>query len=256
MTSQKRPDTSEYDKFGDFYFDFVKSGRLDLVTSATVDVVGTVEKQRVCDLACGEGHLSRTLADAGATVTGVDVSVNLLAHARRQSTGMGIEFIHDDAERLSSLRDDSFDIVVCHMSLMDIADLEQVYGAVWRVLKDDGLFVFSILHPCFEAPFAAKEGLIEVDDDDNFVAVRINRYTEEGKWYSGGTGMRGRLGSVHRTLATYVNTLLAAGFELTGLAEPTLPAGEYERKGEQWASKVPRYLIVRAVKRPFPNRGA
>ena len=84
----------------------------------------------------------------------------------------------------------------------------------------------------------SKEGLIEVDDDDNFVAVRVNRYTEEGQWYSGGTGMRGTLVSVHRTLSTYVNTLLATGFELTGLAEPTLAAGEYERKEEQWASKA------------------
>ena len=130
------------------------------------------------------------------------------------------------------------------------ANLERTYGAVWRVLRYDGLFVFSILHPCFEAPFAAREGLIEVDDDDNFVAVRVNRYTEEGQWYSGGNGIRGTLGSVHRTLSTYVNTLLATGFELTGLAEPTLAAGEYERKEEQWASKVPRYLVARSVKRP------
>ena len=62
--------------------------------------------------------------------------------------------------------------------------------------------------------------------------------------------MRGTLGSVHRTLSTYVNTLLATGFELTGLAEPTLAAGDYERKQEQWASKVPRYLVARSLKRP------
>ena len=238
MTSHKRPITSEYDKFGDFYYDFVKSGRLDLVTTATLDMVGTVEGKRVCDLACGEGHLSRWLAGAGANVTGVDVSINLLEHARRQSEGLGIEYIREDAQELSSLEDGSFDVVVCHMALMDIPDLERTYAAVWRVLRYGGLFIFSILHPCFEAPFAAREGLIEVDDDDNFVAVRVNRYTEEGKWYSGGTGMRGTLGSVHRTLSTYVNTLLATGFELTGLAEPTLAAGEYERKQEQWASKA------------------
>lgn len=246
--------TSEYDRLADFYYDFVKSGRLDLVTAATLDMIGVVEGKRVCDLACGEGHLSRMLVKAGAQVTGVDVSIKLLEHARRQSDGLEVEYVCDDAQELSRLEDDSFDIVVCHMALMDIADLERTYGAVRRVLRNGGQFVFSILHPCFEAPFVARDGLIEVDDGDNFVAVRINRYTEEGKWYSGGTGMRGRLGSIHRTMSTYVNQLLATGFELTGLGEPTLPAGEYERKQEQWASKVPRYLVARAAKRPEAGR--
>ena len=40
-----------------------------------------------------------------------------------------------------------------------------------------------------------------------------------------------------------------SGFELTDLHEPTLPAGGYEDKRDQWASKVPRYLVVQSVKR-------
>lgn len=67
---------------------------------------------------------------------------------------------------------------------------------------------------------------------------------------------RRALGSVHRTLATYVNTLLATGFELMGLAEPTLATGEYERKAEQWASKVPRYLVAQRPEVGPTNAGA
>ena len=132
MTDSEQPIKSQYDRLAGFYYDFVKSGQLDLVTAATLDMVGTVEGTRVCDLACGEGHLSRTLARAGASVIGVDVSIKLLEHARRQSDGLAIEYLRDDARELSSLEDDSFDVVVCHMALMDIAGLERTYGAVWR----------------------------------------------------------------------------------------------------------------------------
>jgi hypothetical protein len=70
--------------------------------------------------------------------------------------------------------------------------------------------VFAVLHPCFETPFTVPENTIEIDEQGNFVAVRVMQYIEEGYWNSGGDGMRGRVGAYHRTLSTYLNTLLAS----------------------------------------------
>ena len=49
-------------------------------------------------------------------------------------------------------------------------------------------------------------------------------------------------------LSTYINELLAAGFILERLAEPTLPSGNYAHWSEQALAILPRALIVSAKK--------
>ena len=247
--------TSEYDRFGDFYDNFIHENLRDPRSfhRQTVDVVmellGDVSELRVCDLACGEGHFSRLLANAGARVTGIDLSADLLARARSRSEGLDINFVLDDAQVLKSVGDSSFDAVACNMALMDMPNLESTYRSVCRVLVPRGLFICSFLHPCFESPYSLKTGgQIEFDCEGNFKALRVMRYTEEGKWFSGGSGMRGTLGSIHRKLSTYVNTLITSGYEICSLHEPTLPRQEYQELAAQWAAEVPRALIVKARK--------
>jgi hypothetical protein len=134
------------------------------------------------------------------------------------------------------------------MALMDIADAPATFRTVYRILRNQGEFLFSILHPCFETPFNAKNPPAEQDAEGNFVAKRITRYHEEGKWFSDGTGMRGTLGSIHRMLSTYVNALIQSGFRIEEMVEPLLPAGEYTTFEEQQMSTVPTFLVVRTSK--------
>jgi 2-polyprenyl-3-methyl-5-hydroxy-6-metoxy-1,4-benzoquinol methylase len=239
---------------GDFYFHFIKKAQEDplsfynLTIETMLSRLGNVEGKWVCDLACGEGYLSRQLAQQGAHVIGVDLSLNLIEHARRQAAGLGITFLLDDAQALTHLTSAKFEIVISNLALMDIADFSATCVAVRRILKEEGTFLFSVLHPCFETPFHLPETIAELDEHGNFVACRVMHYLEEGQWFSGGTGMRGTHGAYHRMLSTYLNTLIENGFELKHLAEPTLTLAEYESAGTQWASKIPRSLIVESVK--------
>ncbi len=252
--SRKLP-TSEYDNHGDFYYDCIKR-RLadeDSFLKLTMDVVlrllGNVEGLKICDLACGEGHLSRKLAGLGAQVMGVDLSENLLLHAQEDSSASEIRFVRDDAQELASFSDDSFDIVVCNMSLMDIEDLNGTFRAVARTLKPYGRFVFSVLHPCFASPFTVEDGSpLETDEKGEFVAWRTFNYTNEGKWYSSGSGLRGTFGSIHRKISTYVNALPEAKLNLRRVEEPTLPGPKYDTAAKQLSSKIPRTIIVEAQK--------
>ena len=45
-------------------------------------------------------------------------------------------------------------------------------------------------------------------------------YFDQGWWNTGGDGVRGRVGSNHRTLSTYLNTMVKHGFALEAAAEP------------------------------------
>ena len=182
-------------------------------------VVGPCAAQDVCDLACGEGHLSRHLAAHGARVTGVDLSARLLAIARCRTPHPAVRYVRDDAQQLAALPDACFDLVVSHLALMDIPDLGATYRAVHRVVRPGGRFVFAITHPCFQAPGTT----VEREASGPGVARRVARYADEGFWRSPDPqGLRGKVGAYHRTLATYLNGLIAAQFVITRVDEPTL----------------------------------
>ena len=76
--------------------------------------MGDIGGMKICDLACGQGRITRRLARAGANVVGVDISERLLEIARREeeSEPSGITYVRDDAHHLTGLPDQSFDGVV------------------------------------------------------------------------------------------------------------------------------------------------
>ncbi|HTX50373.1 MAG TPA: class I SAM-dependent methyltransferase [Caulobacteraceae bacterium] len=242
-----------YDRHADFFLAFVdrglasESGYVSLLLSRLVACLGDrIAGAKVCDLCCGEGYAGRHLMTRGAReVVGIDAASALVDEARRRAATPGLSYRVDDAQALSSAADGEFDVVVCQMAMMDVADHRKLFAAVRRVLVPGGPFVFSMLHPCFEGrPFHVVDAPpYLMDEAGQPIAFSVRRYATEGFWESGGTGVRGHMGSHHRTISTYVNDLLASGFVLERLEEP-LAGADASRAG--LFGEVPTVLVVAA----------
>jgi ubiquinone/menaquinone biosynthesis C-methylase UbiE len=242
-----------YDAHAAFYLDFVdrglasETGHMRLLLSTIDACLGDrITGARVCDLCCGEGYLGRHLLTRGAReVVGIDLSSALIEAATQRANSARLSYRVDDARELRSASDASFDIVASQLAIMDVADHRRLFEATRRVLARGGSFVFSILHPCFEGrPFHVRDApRYLLDEDDNPVAVVVRRYATEGFWMSGGDGVRGRVGSHHRTLATYVNDLIASGFAIERLEEPL--AGDDAAQAGLFA-EIPTVLVIAA----------
>ena len=113
-----------------------------------------ISGREVIDLGCGEGRNTRLLAEKGARATGVDLSPAMIAAARTEETRrpLGIEYHNHSFTDLSIFPDARFDIAVSTMALMDSPDFAAAARQAFRVLRDDGQFIFSVLHPCFVTP--------------------------------------------------------------------------------------------------------
>jgi 2-polyprenyl-3-methyl-5-hydroxy-6-metoxy-1,4-benzoquinol methylase len=111
---------STYDDIAEWYDHWVgtHSMREDPFFPAVEAFIGEVAGQRICDLACSQGRVARHLVDLGARVVDIDLSVKLLAIARRheETEPREIKYLQADARSLAVEALGLFDGVVCCMA--------------------------------------------------------------------------------------------------------------------------------------------
>jgi len=95
--------------------------------------------ERVVDVACGTGNAAIPAAAAGAEVTGVDLTPEMLEVARRRAdeAGVTVDWVEGDAEDLP-LSDGHADVVVSTFGCMFAPRHEVVAGELVRVLAVGG----------------------------------------------------------------------------------------------------------------------
>jgi SAM-dependent methyltransferase len=108
--------------------------------------VGITPGGRVLDVACGTGVLSKALAEAGASVIGVDASEGYLEGARRRPHP-NIAYEVGDIRHMR-FDDGSFDAAVSTLALDVLPEIEQVVGEMKRVTRPGGV-VASAVHQFF-----------------------------------------------------------------------------------------------------------
>ncbi len=152
-----------------------------LVWPAVDKLLRPAAGDRLLDVACGNGVTSRRLAKAKARVTAFDFSEAMINLARARDSQSCIDYRVIDAtqrEALLELGAGSFDGALCNMALMDMAHIEPLMNALVSLLRPNGRFVFSILHPCFNNPATVQMGELE-DREGTLVttySVKISRY--------------------------------------------------------------------------------
>ena len=87
----------------------------------TVDRLRPLDGAAVADLACGTGNAALAAVAAGAQVTGVDLTPELLAIAADKAGGDAVHWVAADASA-TGLPDAGFDAVVSNICLLYTSD--------------------------------------------------------------------------------------------------------------------------------------
>ena len=102
----------------------------------------------VLDVGCGGGLLAEAMAQAGATVTGIDLEANSIniakAHAEQQ--GLAIDYQIDSIEDFTSIHPHQFDCVTCLELLEHVPDPSSIIAACATALKPGGPAFFSTIN--------------------------------------------------------------------------------------------------------------
>jgi len=183
---------------------------------------------RVLDVGCGEGRVGRLLAERGHRVWGLDSS-DLLATAARDAGGYE-EVVCGDAVALP-WEDDSFDLALAFMTLMDMPGPLDAIRELARVLRPAGWLCMAIGHP-FNQPPSSRE--------DYFEESRFEEEVERD-------GIRMRFVGHDRPLSFYTEALADSGFVIERLREPRPDPGWPERHPRlAEAYRIPFFLHIRA----------
>ena len=188
----------------------VRDRRIDsrrLVTDrAILDAVTARAPRTALDLGCGEGWLTRALAERGVRAMGVDAVPALVDAARAASPGLDFRLLGYEEIAAGAL-DVRVDAVVANFALIGGPAVDALVGAAPALLTDRGAFVVQTLHP-----------LVATGDQPYADGWR------PGSWAGFGPEFTHPAPWYFRTLESWVRLLAAAGLRLADLREPVHPA--------------------------------
>jgi ubiquinone/menaquinone biosynthesis C-methylase UbiE len=140
---------------------------------------------RILEIAAGTGVATRALASElseSVSIVATDLNPAMLDRATEVGTKRPVEWHQADAMNLP-FRDEEFDAVVCQFGAMFFPDKSKAFSEVRRVLKPNGVFIFSVWDKIAENEFAdtVTSALASIfpDDPPRFLARTPHGYYDQ-----------------------------------------------------------------------------
>ena len=113
-----------------------------------IDQAVSLSGKTVLDVGCGGGILSESMAQKGATVTGIDLGEKALKVAQLHSleSGINVDYRLIAVEELAKEVPASFDVVTCLEMLEHVPDPASVVQACAALVKPGGHVFFSTIN--------------------------------------------------------------------------------------------------------------
>jgi len=193
--------------------------------------------KRIVDLGCGFGWFSRWAKQHGAAhILGLDLSQNMIARAKADSSDPDIDYVIADLNRLD-LSEASFDFAYSSLAFHYIQDFDRLVRTVHRSLIPGSYFVFSIEHPIYMAPTRPGWSV----DSDGRKTWPVSRYSVEGPRRT--DWLAKDVLKYHRTIGTTLNTLIGAGFTIRHVQEWS-PADDQVAANPGLADELERPMML------------
>lgn len=202
------------------------------------------KNKRVLDIGCGFGWHCRYAATEGAkSVLGIDISSKMLEKARENTKDKSISYDCMAVEDMN-FKQREFDVVMSSLAFHYVKDFDSVCKKIYDYLDEEGDFIFSVEHPMFTSRDSQDwcyngDGDIKYWPIDNYQyeGIRNTKFLED------------EVIKYHRTLETYINTLINNGFMITRISEP-VPSKSMVEENPYYKNEFrrPMFLMISSKK--------
>lgn len=198
--------------------------------------------QDVLEVGCGAANCSLGFTQRGCNVTAMDLSAEQLSHAQENvaSSEYDVSLVQGDSRELP-FGDASFDVVFSAYVFEWVDDWPATFAEANRVLRSDGVFVFSVPHPNCRM----YDGEMNVE----------HSYFDSGRRVHDDEELDTEMVTYSYTIGEIFDFLIGAGFTVERVVEPDsrVPYEDDPWRGmwgytEEVLSNVPATLIFKAKK--------
>jgi ubiquinone/menaquinone biosynthesis C-methylase UbiE len=211
----------------------------------TLKILGNVKGKKILDIGCGTGIYAKILSRKGARVCGIDISEEMIKIAKKENPK--IEFKIGDIEKLP-YKNKEFDIILAALVLEYLPSWDRSLKEVRRVLKKNGIFVFSMGNPVINAlkKVRYKRRKFRVVSDYFNEGFRIETWRFNK--------MKVDIKGYHQTYGTIIKAIIKNGFEVIDY-EDAFPVKKAEKlfpKDYKLWSNMPYFCTwkIRKIKNP------
>jgi SAM-dependent methyltransferase len=219
---------------------------------AMLNILGDIKGKDIICIGCGSGEEANLLYERGANVVGFDISEELIKIAKQKYPN--INFYVGDAEDFKL--EEKFDVAFASFVAHYFPNYKQLLSNTSVLLKENGEFIFSIIHPIKRA--MVKEivgekkytilGNSKLTDGslDTLYGDYLNSKEMKVKFSDGF-----KMIHYHTTIGEQIRDILDSDFEIIDFVEPKPTQSAKEEYPDKYEidSKVPEVLIYHLRKK-------
>ena len=172
---------------------------------AILDLIGNSPANKILDVGCGEGWLTRSLGYMGKSVVGLDAIPQLLENAKEKGEGNYYQMSYEDIILGNPIPEAPYDAAIFNFCLYQREGLSQLLKQVKKSLSANGYIAIQTLHPFFllQNDMEYKSQWI----NDSWKGLPGN-FTDGHSWYA-------------RTFESWMSAIKKAELQLHQLKEVT-----------------------------------
>lgn len=226
-----------YTKFAQEYDAAVQNNiyNANLDRPSLISMLPELKNKHLLDLGCGPGVYAEFFVRNQAIVTLVDASKEMIQITKTKLGNSVHAYVQDLSLGIPNEPECKFDVVVSALTIHYIQNLLPLFKDIYRVLKTDGVFIFSTHHP-----------LVDFTASPSGNYFRQEAITEH--WSTLGRPIEVKY--YRQPLTMLFDTIKQAGLCVTDLSEgkPSMELATFSPKHYERFSTRPIFLFIKCAK--------